>query len=248
MRVAVASRASRGCSPCAEVLSPRAAKDPPKTARAQIVFPGRGGPVRPAPIVAPTGRQAAGCSPVCFGGACTSVRAAAPGLHCRLTGGARASGCAGRGAGADGGAASGDGVDAELAADGGDPVGHVGQPGSGAGAGAGEAGAVVGDLAGQPAGVVAQGDDDAGAVPSVLGGVVQRLQAAEVDRCFDRGRVAGGAAGVDGDRSPAAGGRGGERGRQAEVGQRRGIDAVGQAAQAGGYPPATRTPVPGVTP
>ena len=28
--------ASRGCSPCAEVLSPRAAKDPPKTARAQI--------------------------------------------------------------------------------------------------------------------------------------------------------------------------------------------------------------------
>ena len=39
---------------------------------------------------------------------------------------------------------------------------------------------------------------------------------------------------MDGDRSRAAGGGGGERGGQAEVGQRRGVDAVGQAAQVGG--------------
>jgi hypothetical protein len=59
-------------------------------------------------------------------------------------------------------------------------AGHVGQPGSGAGAGAGEAGAVVGDLADQLAGVVAQGDGDAGVVAGVLGGVLQRFQAAMV--------------------------------------------------------------------
>jgi len=70
--------------------------------------------------------------------------------------------------------------------------------------------------------VVAQGDGDAGVVAGVLGGVLQRLQAAEVDRCFHRGRVAGGDVGVDGDRSRAAGGGGDERGGQAEVGQRGG--------------------------
>ena len=182
---------------------------------------------------APVRWQAAGCSPVGSRWCLYHCAGGRAGLHSRLIGGARAGGPAGRGAGADGGAASGGGVDAELAADGGDPVGHVGQPGS-AGAGAGDAGAVVGDLADQLAGVVAQGDGDAGVVPGVFGGVVQRLQAAEVDRCFDRGRVAGGDAGVDGDRPRAAGGRGGERGGQPEVGQRRGVDAVGQAAQVGG--------------
>ena len=65
----------------------------------------------------------------------------------------------------------------------------------------------------------------------VLGGVLQRLQAAEVDRRLDLGRVPPDAVGAHGDGQRAAVARGPERLSQPAVDEQRRVDAVRQLAQ-----------------
>jgi hypothetical protein len=71
-----------------------------------------------------------------------------------------------------------------------------------------------------------------GGLGRVLAGVLQRFQAAEVDRSFQVGRVPAHVVGdVHGHRERAPAGRGPQRLAETTVGQERRIDAVGQFAQ-----------------
>src|SRR5215813_5669548 len=122
------------------------------------------------------------------------------------------------------------GADVQGAGVDGEPVGDVGQAGAVVGGGRVVAVSGVGDGDCQRGAVLAGGDGGAGAGACVFGGVVERFQAAEVDRCFDLGWVAADA--VEAHRGGQAGlGRGGgQGGGQAVGGQHGWVDAAGQAA------------------
>src|SRR6266536_4890126 len=77
----------------------------------------------------------------------------------------------------------------ELTPHRGEPVAHVGEAGTGGGGPSIEARTVVADLEAKGA-VVGQSDRDQARPCSVLGGILHRLQAAEVDRALHVRRVA----------------------------------------------------------
>jgi hypothetical protein len=91
--------------------------------------------------------------------------------------------------------------------------------------------AVVADVEGECCPVRPDPHLELGPVPSMLAGVLDGFQAAEVDRRLDLRRVPAEWGGVnpDGPRGPA--GHGGQRGRQPALHQDRGIDPVREAAQ-----------------
>ena len=106
--------------------------------------------------------------------------------------------------------------------------------------------ALVADLEVQLAAGDAEPDRDPRVRSRVLGGVLQRLQAAVVDGGLDRRREAPDRVGVDRDRRGRARRRGGQRADQPELRQRRRVDAVRRAGAArpaspGGRPRALRS-------
>src|SRR5215469_10160795 len=122
------------------------------------------------------------------------------------------------------------GADVQGAGVDGEPVGDVGQAGAVVGGGRVVAASGVGDGDSQGGGVLAGGDGGAGVGACVFGGVVERFQAAEVDRCFDLGWVAADAVEVHGGGQARLGRGGGQGGGQAVGGQHGWVDAAGQAA------------------
>ena len=94
-----------------------------------------------------------------------------------------------------------------------------------------EAGAVVADLEAQLAVLGAEVSGDVRGRSGVLGRVLQRLQAAVVDRRFDLGGVAADAPARDLDVPRAAPPDGAQGGHEPAVGEHAGEDAVGELAQ-----------------
>ena len=158
----------------------------------------------------------------------TNVRAvsaqASAGRHVRSPTGSGA-GVDHRGqASADPGAATRGGTRGERAAGRLDAVAQVRQTGAGRGGGRVEAHAVVLDHEAQPATASVEGDPDRGR-SRVLGGVLHRLQAAEVRRRLDARRVPAHPRGRDLDRGRTPGHGRGEGGDQTVLAQPARVDA-----------------------
>src|SRR6478736_5760662 len=130
----------------------------------------------------------------------------------------------------DPGARPGNGADRERAADGLDPVPHVGQAAAGVGGRRVEPGAVVLDRADEGAAAALEHHPD-GARARMLGGVLHGLEAREVGRGLDRAVVACVVPGDDLDRRGAGGGRRAEGGLRARVREQGRVDAAGELGE-----------------
>ena len=121
--------------------------------------------------------------------------------------------------------------DGDLAAERADAVAHVGQAAAGLTAVGVETGTAVADREAQTPAALMQMDGDGSARAGVFGGVLQRLQAGEVDGLLDLGPLPAQALRVQ---AHGRGGRlhgGSQRGREPPVLEQRWVDVVHQRAQ-----------------
>src|SRR6266508_2032802 len=122
-----------------------------------------------------------------------------------------------------------DGVDAEGAAYGDEPVLHVGEPVSGAERGRVAARAGVANVEGQAV-VIGEADRDARRAACVLGGVLERLEAAEVHALLGLRRVSAQFARLHGGRCGRTSRRVLERLHEPAADEHGRVDAVGKFA------------------
>jgi hypothetical protein len=122
-------------------------------------------------------------------------------------------------------------LNSQAATESAQPVLHVDEPRPEAALAGLEPLAIVADAEGKPCPVRPDPHVEPGPVPSVLAGVLDGFQAAEVDRRLDLRRVAAEWGGVNGDGQRGPAGHRGQRGRQPALHEDRGIDAVREAPQ-----------------